>query len=56
MSKRNLIRKKIEELKGSREPEESFNPVELEQAFGRAYRSYRINSLMYESKLFATIA
>ena len=24
-------------------PEESFNPVELEQAFGRAYRSYRIN-------------
>ena len=25
------------------EPEESFNPVELEQAFDRAYRSYRIN-------------
>ena len=27
----------------SREPEESFNPVELEQAFDRAYRSHRIN-------------
>ena len=24
-------------------PEESFNPIELEQAFGRAYKSYRIN-------------
>ena len=32
--------KKIEEL---REPEESFNPIELEQAFNGAYRSYRIN-------------
>ena len=26
-----------------KEPEESFNPVELEQAFNRAYRNYRIN-------------
>ena len=47
--KRNSIKKKIEELKGPREPEESrkleesFNPVEFEQAFDRAYRSYRIN-------------
>ena len=41
-----LIRKKIEgpsKLEESREPEESFNPVELEQAFDSAYRSYRIN-------------
>ena len=49
ISKRNLIKKKIEELKGpcepkeSHEPEESFNPIELEQAYNRAYRSYRIN-------------
>ena len=49
ISKRNSIEKKIEELKGPREPEEShepkesFNPIELEQAFNRAYRSYRIN-------------
>ena len=49
VSKRNSIKKKIEELKGSRKPErssepkESFNSVELEQAFSRAYRSYRIN-------------
>ena len=48
ISKRNLIKKKIEELKelkGPRDPkpEESFNPIELEQAFNRAYRSYRIN-------------
>ena len=49
ISKRNSIKKKIEKLKGpcepkeSREPEESFNPVELEQAFGRAHRSHRIN-------------
>ena len=49
ISKQNSIKKKTEELKGprkpekSREPEESFNPVELEQAFDRAYRSYRIN-------------
>ena len=49
ISKRNLIKKKIEELKRSSErnevftPEKSFNPVELEQAFDRAYRSYRIN-------------
>ena len=35
--------KKIEELKGPRKPEESFNPIEREQAFSRAYRSYRIN-------------
>ena len=33
-------RKKIEAL---RKPEESFNPIELEQAFNGAYRSYRIN-------------
>ena len=45
ISKQNSIKKKIEELKGPREPEpeESFNPIEGEQAFGRAYRSYRIN-------------
>ena len=54
ISKRNLIKKKIEELKGPREPEEprvpeeprepeSFNPVELEQAYNRTYRSYRID-------------
>ena len=35
-------------VKGEKEPEEeqnegSLNPVELEQAFDRAYRSYRIN-------------
>ena len=40
ISKRNSIKKKIKELKGSHE---SFNPIELEQAFNRAYRSYRIN-------------
>ena len=41
-----MIKKKIEELKGPREPrepKESFNPVELEQTFNRAYRSYTIN-------------
>ena len=52
ISKRNLIKKKIEELKGPRgshkpkethEPEESFNPIEREQTFGRAYRSYTFN-------------
>ena len=49
MSKQNSIKKKIEELKGPREPkeshkpEESFNPIEIEQAFNRAYRSYRMN-------------
>ena len=43
ISKQNSIKKKIKELKGPREPEESFNPIELEQAFNRAYRSYRIN-------------
>ena len=49
ISKRNSIKKKIEELKGPCErnevftPEESFSPVELEQAFHRAYWSYRIN-------------
>ena len=49
LSKQNSIKKKIEELKGPREPkvshkpEESINPVELEQAFNRAYSSYRIN-------------
>ena len=45
ISKRNSIKKNIEKLKGPREPEpeESFNPIELEQTFNRAYRSYRIN-------------
>ena len=46
ISKRNSIKKKVEELKGPREPEgprKPFNPIELEQAFNRAYRSYRIN-------------
>ena len=49
ISKRSSIKKKIEELKGPREPTESdepeasFNPIECEQAFGRTYRSYRIN-------------
>ena len=45
ISKRNSIKKKIKELKGPRvpKPEESFNPIELEQALNRAYRSYRIN-------------
>ena len=42
-----MIKKKIEELKGPRElepePEETFNPIDLEQAFNRVYRSYRIN-------------
>ena len=39
----------MEELKGPRKPEESlepeksFNPIECEQAFNGAYRSYRIN-------------
>ena len=42
ISKRNSIKKKIKELKGSSKPE-SFNQAELEQAFDRAYRSYRIN-------------
>ena len=45
ISKRNSRKKKIEKLKGPREPEpeESFNPTELEQAFNKVYRSYRIN-------------
>ena len=51
ISTRNSTKKKIEELKGPqpkelkgpRELEESYNPIESEQAFGRAYRSYRIN-------------
>ena len=49
VSKRNSIKKKIEELKGPSErnqvftPEESFNPGGLKQAFYRAYRSYRFN-------------
>ena len=43
ISEQNSIKKKIEELKRPREPEESFNPIELEQAYNRAYRSYRIN-------------
>ena len=44
ISKQNSLKKKIEELKEPREPEpRPFNLVELEQSFGRAYRSYRIN-------------
>ena len=44
ISKQNSLRKRIEELKEPREPEpEPFNPIEHEQAFGRAYRSYTIN-------------
>ena len=48
ISKRNPIKKKTKELKGLSKPEvsrepKSFNPAELEQAFYRAYRSYRIN-------------
>ena len=43
ISQRNSIQKKIEGVKGSREPEESFNSVELQQPFQRAYRSSRIN-------------
>ena len=45
ISKRNSIKKKIEELKGPRDPKpaESFNPIELEQAFNGAYRNYTIN-------------
>ena len=39
ISKPNSIKKKIKELKGPREPE----PIEVEQAFNGAYRSYRIN-------------
>ena len=35
--------KESEETEESFSPNESFNPVELEQAFDRAYRSYRIN-------------
>ena len=48
ISKRNLIRKKTE---GPRKPEESrgpkefFNLIELEQAFDRACRSYRIEGV-----------
>ena len=42
ISKRNSIKKKIEELKGPRKPE-SFDPIGLEQAYNRAYRSYKIN-------------
>ena len=38
ISEQNSIQKKIEELKAPREPEESFNPIELEQAFNRSYR------------------
>ena len=49
VSKRNSIKKKIEKLKCPREPKElhepkeSFNPVDLDEASDRAYRSYRIN-------------
>ena len=41
--KRNLIKKKIEELKGQREPEDPIKPVKLEQAFNGAYSGYKIN-------------
>ena len=41
ISKRNSIKKKIELHEPK--PEASFNPIELEQALNRAYRSYRIN-------------
>ena len=40
------MKRKIEELKWpceSHKPEESFNPIEHEQAFGRAYRRYTFN-------------
>ena len=50
VSKRNSIRKKIEELKGPREPESwipalklGLQAIELQQAFNRVYRSYKIN-------------
>ena len=49
ISKQNSIRKKVKKLKGPCEQhevftrEEFFSPVELEQAFNRAYRSYRIS-------------
>ena len=45
ISKGNSIKKKIKELNEppEHEPEASFNPIELDQAFNRAYRSYRIN-------------
>ena len=49
VSKRNALKKKIEELKRPHkpeelhEPEETFHPIELEQAFNGAYRSLRIN-------------
>ena len=51
ISKRNLIKKKIKEarrasqveLKGPRKPDETFNPIEHEQAFRTAYKSYRVN-------------
>ena len=40
---RRAERTMTEELKEPQEPEESFNPIEHEQAFGSAYRSYRID-------------
>ena len=43
ISIQNSIKKKIEELKGLSKPEESFTPVNLEEAFNGAYKSYRIN-------------
>ena len=48
VSKRNSKKEKTEELKGPHEPKgsrepESWIPTELEQAFGKDYRSYRIN-------------
>ena len=47
ISKRNSIKKESKELKGQREPkpepEESFEPIKLEQACNGAYRNYRIS-------------
>ena len=57
ISKRNSVKKKFEELKGSQEPEESSHPRQREQAFGGAYRSYRIDgrSRMDVDTLFSHI-
>ena len=42
---KDMIMGLYKKVKGKKEPEpeESFNPIEREQAFGRAYRSYTIN-------------
>ena len=41
--KRNSLRKAIEDLKHDTKPEPEWNFKECEQAFGGAYRSYRVN-------------